>query len=112
MSVPSFLYSGVDSNMKLLSEELESLGGGDARITNLELNCIIDDSNVAKDDQVLWPLGTSVGIRDPKVPKNYPVADSMKYFLVSGASRVSMLSKKSSPWVDKSRCPHNIESCN
>lgn len=103
MSVPSFVYSGVDSNIHALSEELESLGGGDARVANLELNCLIDDRIDSNDGQVLWPLGKSVAIRDPKIPKNHPMSESMRYFPVTSATRASLLPHKSSPWVDKSR---------
>jgi hypothetical protein len=103
MSVPSFYYSGVDSNIKSLSDELESLGGGDARVAPLELNCVIDDRIDSKQGQVLWPLGKAVALRDPKIPRNQPVAESMKYFTVSTAERLSMLPRKHSPWNQKSR---------
>lgn len=108
MSVPSFYYSGVDSNIKSLNEELDSLGGGDARVAPLELNCVIDDWVDSKQGQILWSLGKAVALRDPKIPRNQPAADSMKYFNVSSADRLSMLPKKHSPWNQRSRLPQYL----
>lgn len=81
-------------------------GGGDAKAAALELHTIIDDtlisdqhfahaSNVpnkrSKLSQILWPLGKSVGLRDIKVPGTTAIADSMQYFPVSSATRVSSI---------------------
>ena len=103
MSVPSFIYSGVNDNIKRLNDELDGLGGGDARIAKLELNCVIDDRIEQREGQVLWPLGRSVGLRDPKFPRNQPIADSMKYFHVSSACRVSAATKENSIHLGKNR---------
>jgi hypothetical protein len=88
-SYPSFIFTGINSSIKDLTQELDQLGGGSARISNLECDCVIDD-RIHKDSyQILWPLGKSIGLRNAKLPKNHPVAESMKYFPVSSVVRFS-----------------------
>lgn len=88
-SYPSFLFSGINSSLKELTNELNELGGGSARISGLEYDCVIDD-RVHKDSyQILWPLGKSIGLRNARLPKDHPVAESMRYFPVTSVSRYS-----------------------
>jgi hypothetical protein len=102
-SFPSFLISGINPMMKELTQELDQLGGGSARITALELDCIIDD-RINKDSyQILWPLGKSIGLRNAKLPKNHPVAESMRYFPVTSVGRYSS-SNYSKTSVHNSQC--------
>jgi hypothetical protein len=89
-------------------------GGGDAKAAHLELHTIIDDTLISsqpfaesnshstsdipnkrsKLSQILWPLGKSVGLRDIKLPGTTAIADSMQYFPVSSATRVSSIDKQ------------------
>lgn len=97
------MFSGVNSSIKELNEELSSLGGGDARLSPLELDCLIDDRIENTDAQTLWPLGKSIGLRNATLPRNQPVADTMKYFNVSSATRLSTTPKNQSPYYTQSR---------
>jgi hypothetical protein len=102
-SYPSFIFTGINSSIKDLNQELDQLGGGSARISNLECDCIIDD-RIHKDSyQILWPLGKSIGLRNARLPKNHPVAESMKYFPVSSVGRFSS-SEYSKTSIHYSQC--------
>jgi hypothetical protein len=106
-SFPSFLISGINPMMKELTQELDQLGGGSARITELEFDCTIDD-HINKDSyQILWPLGKSIGLRNAKLPKNHPVAESMRYFPVTSVGRYSSSNySKTSIHYSQSRSAH------
>ena len=80
-------------------------GGGDAKAAHLELHTIVDDTTVITKSnnqsvsdipnkkstlsQILWPLGKSIGLRNIKLPGTTAIADSMQYFSVSSATRIS-----------------------
>ena len=44
ISVPSFLYAGIDLETLTLARELEELGGGDACAVNMEIHSFINRS--------------------------------------------------------------------
>jgi hypothetical protein len=78
--VPSFLYSPLDNETRMLTEELESLGGGDAKAVNMGLHCVVDDRLEKKDSQVIWPGKDAVEVRDALMPRNAPISECMKRF--------------------------------
>ena len=51
---PSYLYSGLDKETIELTNELDDLGGGDVKISNMKLYVSIDTQIKATDRQVLW----------------------------------------------------------
>ena len=59
----SYLYSGIDSESQTLNAELQRLGGGDARISAMEVHCVIDERK-GDEAQTLWNFGNAVGVRD------------------------------------------------
>lgn len=98
MSNPSYLYSGVNPSVSALNEALDQIGGGDARVTTMELHCLIGDvedtcrgvsaSREAGSGSVLWPGSASVGIRNIDLPSNAPAAAAMRYFEVTSSSHL------------------------
>jgi hypothetical protein len=83
MVIPSFLYSALDIETLRMSQELASLGGGDARAVNMEVNCIVDDRLQRLDNQTIWLNEGSVGIRDALQPLDTPISESVKNYAIS-----------------------------
>lgn len=77
-----------------LQSELESLGGGNARISTVELHIIIDDLQGRSENQILWQLDGSVGLRDP-FSSNLSTSKSMTYYPVTSSTTIATLLKKS-----------------
>ncbi len=89
MSVPSYLFSGVNASVAALNEALDQIGGGDARITTYELHTLIhplDESSGVQDRQVLWTGSNAIGVRNIDMPLHAPMSDSMKYYEVTSSS--------------------------
>jgi hypothetical protein len=63
MSSPSFLYTGVDLESQMLTEELERLGGGDARVARIEVHCVLDERRQCGGDQTLWDFEGAIRCR-------------------------------------------------
>jgi hypothetical protein len=82
MIAPSFLYSGIDKETLSLSDELASLGGGDAQASHLELHAFVNTSLRRSDQQLLWPYDNMIGLRDLTLPQGSPASKSMKYYTV------------------------------
>jgi Kinesin motor domain len=88
-SIPSYLYSGLDSDTFKLSKELENLGGGDAKTEHIRVHGVFvlpleeTDALVLGKKRVLWDYGQSVGLRDIFKPESSSAAESMRYFPVS-----------------------------
>ena len=82
MIAPSFLYSGIDKETLSLSDELNSLGGGDAQACHYELHAIINKALKKGDQQLLWPYENMLGLRDTSLPQGSPVSKCMKYYNV------------------------------
>ena len=86
LNPPSYLYSAVDSETLSLTEELEALGGGDARIASLELHIILGSKNNKEPkghEQIYWDYDKVLGVRDALQPSDQPASDSMKYVPVT-----------------------------
>ena len=80
---PSYLYSGLDKETIELTNELDDLGGGDVKISNMKLYVSINTQIKATDRQVLWNYSSMLGIRDITLPRNSPVTKSMQYYPVT-----------------------------
>jgi len=86
MSAPSFLYSGIDKETLSLSDELNSMGGGDAQASHLEMHAIVNNNLSKHDSQLIWPYENILGLRDVSLPVGSPVSKSMKYFQVDSVT--------------------------
>ena len=97
-SVPSFLYTPLDTETRNLSLELEQLGGGDASSVSFEVHCICDDRLENKrDTQVIWlNHGGTVGTRDPSQALDAPAAENMKYYTLSSCHRLDDILRRPS----------------
>ena len=89
-NLPSFLYSGMDAQTRELQVELESLGGGDTRVANMELNIVIDDLRGRNKSRILWQLDNFIGIKDP-LSADSSAASSMTYYAVNSVHTISEL---------------------
>ena len=89
-TMPSFLYSGLDSRTMELQSELETLGGGDTRTAPMETNVIIDDLRGRTKSKILWQLDDFIGLRDP-LAADTSTATSMNYFRVNSSQTISEL---------------------
>lgn len=85
---PNFLFSGIDQEILNLDEELKALGGGDAELSSMELYAFINEVETS-DYQVLWPHGSSIGLRDINQAKVNSMPRSMKYYNVKGSCFIS-----------------------
>lgn len=85
MVIPSFLYSALDVETLRMSEELASLGGGDAKAVTMEVHCVVDDRLRRLDNQTIWLNEGSVGIRDALQPLDTPISESMKNYAMSNS---------------------------
>jgi hypothetical protein len=104
MNVPSFLFTSADSNVLMLNQELDQLGGGDACLAPLQLDVIVDDElNNRSGKQAIWPLGKKIGIRDCSLPRDKPVSECMRYFDVSSISKFSSMIQQRSMYSNKCR---------
>jgi hypothetical protein len=99
MSSP-FVYAGLDSNLIAMANELQSLGGGNARIEKAEVFGIINDHldiNTTGYVSVIRPLGSSIGIQNtsldrskgPVGKKSVSIAESMHYYSVKSSAMLS-----------------------
>lgn len=89
MNPPSFQYAGIDADLLQLDAELQSLGGGDARTTSMELQVIVHERDHDHDKnqrQTIFSYKDSIGIRDITLPKDYPISESMKYIPVTNST--------------------------
>jgi hypothetical protein len=92
LTPPSFLFSGIDEETLQLHQELESLGGGSAKITPMELYSFILPSRTTvsssskQQNQVLWNYQTSIGCRDINLPKDAASSTNMRFYPVSGVA--------------------------
>ena len=50
ISIPSFLYAGIDLETLAMAKELQELGGGDACATNMDVHCFVNHYN----DNIPW----------------------------------------------------------
>lgn len=99
--VPSFLYSGFDSETYELSRELRALGGGgDAKTINLSLNAVIIPPTLQYSSQsqrdisgILSHSDSSVGLRDILSPPQSPAAESMRNFYVTNVVDTDMAAR-------------------
>lgn len=97
VAMASFAYAGVDIELRQMAKELESLGGGDACLSRFEVIAVVDDadkhgdSQSENDGQILWPLKSSIGLRNIALPKSASKASSMKYFPVTDCIKFSDL---------------------
>jgi hypothetical protein len=69
-----------------MSRELESLGGGDTRIGNLELFCRVKpiNANDGRIDQVVETLDdTQLALRDPRYPPDTPAHKAIRHYKVT-----------------------------
>jgi hypothetical protein len=69
-----------------MSRELESLGGGDTRIGNLELYCRVKpiDGNGGSAHQVVDSLDeTQLAVRDPRYPADTPAEKAVRHYKVT-----------------------------
>lgn len=86
MTAPSFLFSGIDKETLSLSDELNSMGGGDAQASHLEIHAVVN-SNLSKNDtQLLWPYDNMIGLRNVSLPVGSPVTKNMKYVQVDSVT--------------------------
>ena len=88
MSVPSFLYSGLEPEIRDLNKYLDNMGGGDARTAGVEVHCIINPVLSKKDQPTLWKFEETVGLRDYK-NRQTSASESMKYFPASSIAVTS-----------------------
>eukprot|EP01041_Mallomonas_annulata_P012396 gene12396-26079_t len=79
------------NELKSLNAELDSLGGGDARVGNLELHTIVDEWKTKGDSQTLWPLHNSIGIKQITSSNNQSNSEDVKYFPISSTSTLSSI---------------------
>jgi hypothetical protein len=92
-SVPSYLYSGIDSRTKSLQNDLEELGGGDTRLTNMELHVVIDDLRGRNKSKILWQLDNFLGLKDPLAQNTLTPSKSisMTYYPVTSVQTISSM---------------------
>jgi hypothetical protein len=83
---PSFLFAGLDGETLKLSEELQALGGGDAKTCGMSLYCCINEKD-EDDYQTLWDYDHSIGFRDISLPRSHPSSSNMHYFSVAGTAK-------------------------
>jgi hypothetical protein len=81
--VPSFLYSPLDYQTQLLTDELESLGGGDSKANNMEAHYVLDDRLTRGENQTVWLNGKHISLRDVLMPLNSPISDNITNFEVT-----------------------------
>jgi hypothetical protein len=81
--VPSFLYSPLDYQTQLLTNELESLGGGDSKANYMEAHYVLDDRLTRGDNQTVWLNRNHVSLRDAFMPLNSPISDNIMNFEVT-----------------------------
>ena len=86
MTAPSFLFSGIDKETLSLSDELNSMGGGDAQASHLEIHAIVNNNLSKNDTQLLWPYDNMLGVRNVALPAGSPVTKSMKYVQVDSVT--------------------------
>lgn len=105
--VPSYLYSGLDSDTYKLSKELENLGGGDAKTEHVRVHGVFvnpsnqTDATILGRSRVLWDYGTSIGLKDVHMPDNAPAVDCMKYYPVSNTFHLeNIISTAGEAFVD------------
>jgi len=103
------MYAGLDSNLIDMANELQSLGGGNARIEKAEVFGIInekieDNTQSGRTNiSVIRPLGSSIGIQDvsltrekgPVGKKSVSVAESMHYYSVKSSALLSEAARTS-----------------
>ena len=95
----SYVYAGLDPSLLELVNDLESLGGGDAKVDHPEIYVVIDNriptTNVTTTSNVniIKPLGTSIGIQNVSLLDksddkrgNVSVAESMQYYNVNATA--------------------------
>lgn len=80
----SYQFAGLDAEMMELTQELEELGGGDARSVAMELHYLIKRSE-NESNQTLWRHENSLGLRDIQA-KDPSVVKSMRYFAINSSS--------------------------
>jgi hypothetical protein len=111
---PSFLFSSLDPETFSLFQELESLGGGDAKIATVEHYGLVFPSKRKKkeDSQTLWTYDHSLGLREICYPKDASRQENMKYYSMNGSSCIQedeniinteigyQISEKVSNWIN------------
>lgn len=90
----------MDRKISELSNELQTLGGGDALINHVDYNCFLDDSLDRGDTQVIWPLGSSIGLRDISAPRSAPSNDTIKFYDITSVTKLSSTQKNQSIYFD------------
>ena len=81
---PSFLFAGLDGETLKLNDELQSLGGGDAKTCSMDVFCCVNEKSEG-DHQTVWDYDHSIGLRDVSLPRGHPSSSNMHYFAVSGS---------------------------
>lgn len=81
---PSYVYSSLDRSTLSLAQELESLGGGDATVSPLELHVVVRKAKRTKGQrdkniQIYWAFDNVLGVRDTMLPVHQPSSQNMKY---------------------------------
>jgi len=105
---PSYLYSGLDKDTIELTNELDDLGGGDVKISNMKLYANINTHIKATDRQVLWNYSSMLGIRDITLPRNSPVTKSMQYFPITDIILSNHLNAEGSNYNDSIHSDNHI----
>ncbi len=119
MSAPSFMYSAVNPSVEVLTEALDHMGGGDARVARMEVHCLVNQTppstpqqqqhqqrQQSSEGQVLWIGQNAIGVRNIDMPKSAAIADGMSYHEVTTCNA---LAKKDFAFVDTMphRCVKN-----
>ncbi|KAK3276662.1 hypothetical protein CYMTET_15286 [Cymbomonas tetramitiformis] len=83
----SHQYPAVTPDLVKMSEELETLGGGDARVGHVQVHCRVCPAElcgVSEAESVISCTGSQLNVRDPHCPVDMPASQSVRRFKVTG----------------------------
>jgi len=81
MQPRSARYEAMPSDLVRMTNELDRLGGGDARLGKCEVLCAVRPS--ATEEQLVWAERDCVIVRDPRAPPDAPAAQALRRYGVS-----------------------------
>lgn len=84
---PSYQFAGLDAEMMELTQELEALGGGDAKSVAVDLHYVVHrDAGMDSSKQTVWAHDNSIGIRDIRNTQDLATTASMKYYAATSTT--------------------------
>mmetsp|Transcript_6554 Transcript_6554/g.10186 ORF Transcript_6554/g.10186 Transcript_6554/m.10186 type:complete len:247 (-) Transcript_6554:2804-3544(-) len=83
----TFRFTPVSNELERLSDELQALGGGDARVASLEVVCRVRSSvhDVLSQNDVVFLEDNTILLRDLRASSDAPLSQSLRKFKVSRA---------------------------